>query len=173
MMSRTVFSFSMSSSGMDMSNSPSNLKTSSMASSEFRPRSSVSVLSGLIEPTSRFSSLARMVRTLSLISVFDIIPVIPPMRRWSGRAAVEPLQHERGIVAPEPERVDHGHADGPLLRSGGDARQPALRVGVLVVDRRMHATPLHGQGRDDRRQATGRGQRVSDQRLGRADYHPL
>src|SRR4029453_11423489 len=152
----------MSSSGMDRSNSSSIRNISSIASRELSFRSPRSVCSVVMLDTSCFSSFATVARRRSATSVLAVMRCAPSR-------LIVPFQHERRVVAAEAERVDERDLDASLLRLRGDARQLALGIGILVVDRGVDQIVLNGHRRRDGADATRGAQRVTDAGLGGAD----
>ena len=72
---------------------------------------------------------------------------------WAGRLLVERADDERGVVAAEPEGVRDGDRQiGQVARHVRDVVEIAVRVGLVVVDRRRRLLVderLHGEDRLD------------------------
>ena len=73
------------------------------------------------------------------------------------QAGSQRLQDQGRIVAAEPEGIQQRHLERPLLSLPGDARQRALRIGIVLIDRRMDLTGREGQDAGYRSDGAGRG----------------
>src|ERR1700674_240080 len=79
------------------------------------------------------------------------------------------FDHERGVVAAEPERVREGHLGVRLASLVGDVVQVALRVRVVQVDRRRQQTAVEREHARGGLEGAGGAQQVTVDGFGRAD----
>src|ERR1044071_7333249 len=85
------------------------------------------------------------------------------------RLVLERPEQQRGVVAPEAERVGQRDSHLAATRLASDVLQVAVWIAVAQVDGRMDLALEDGLDADDGLDRAGGAEQVADHRLGRRD----